>query len=266
MLKLPDMQTGVRLAVLGRSRPEIVAAILGETDDAEARLRIHRHHILTSLTEALKTNFPVVCEVVDPRFFAYAADAFIRAHPPRSPCLKEYGAPFAGFLSGFPPVRHLPYLADLARLEWAVLEAEHAADETPIAAESLRDLAVTDYPNLAFQLDPSVRLLRTLWSVERIWAAHREGALHNSIDLGSQGARLIVRRRGGGVEVESVDAATFAFVAALRHGRPLAKAGAAGLAADPFFDMAMTLRRLMAEEAFTGFSVLPTRNRGDIEP
>lgn len=266
MLKLPDLQNGVRLSVLGRSRPEIIAAILGAEGEAEARLGIHRHHILHSLTEALKSNFEVVCRVVDERFFGYAADAFIRMHPPSAPCLAEYGAEFPDFIRAFEPARALPYLGDLARLEWAVLEARNAPDAAPITAESLRQIPVADYPNLVLQLDPSLRTLRTLWPVERIWAAHQDEEPQAAIELGSEGSRLIVRRRGAEIEVESVEPATFAFMAALRHGRCLAKAGAAGLAADPFFDMAMALRGLLGAQAVVGFSVPPTRNRGVRQP
>lgn len=263
MLKLRDVQCGVRMAVLGHGRPEIIAAILGEEAEAEARLRVHRHNVLSSLTEALKANFPVVCRVVDERFFAFAADTFIRAHPPTAPCLAEYGAAFPDFLRAFEPARGLPYLGDLARLEWAVLEARNAPDALPIGPETLRHVPIVDYPSLTLQLDPSLRLLRSLWAVQKIWAAHQDAVRPGLIDLGSEGARLTIRRHGDGVEVESFDPATFAFVAALHCGRPLAKAGAAALAADPFFDMAMALRRLLAEDALVGFSVLTTPNRGE---
>ena len=49
-------------------------------------------------------------------------------------------------------------------------------------------------------------------------------------------------------------------------GRPLAQAGEAGLAADPFFDMATALRRLLVEDAFVGFSVLSTPTEEALEP
>jgi hypothetical protein len=266
MLKLPDLQMGVRLSVLGRSRPEIIAAIVGGEEEAEGRLAVHRHHILRSLTGALKANFPVLCQVVDERFFAYAADAFIRMHPPSAPSLAEYGAEFPDFIRSFEAARTLPYLGDLARLEWAVMQARNAPDAAPIAADSLRQVPVVEYPNLSFRLDPSLTLLRTRWGVERIWAAHQGGEPAAQIDLGSEGSRLIVRRRGAEIEVERVDRASFAFLAALRHGRRLAEAGAAGLAADPFFDMAMALKRLLAEGALVGFSILPTVNRGASQP
>ena len=266
MLELPDLQMGVRLSVLGGSRPEIIAAIVGDEEDAEGRLAVHRHHILRSLTEALKANFPVLCQVVDERFFAYAADAFIRMHPPSAPSLAEYGAEFPDFIRSFEAARTLPYLRDLARLEWAVMQARNAPDSAPIGADSLRQVPAVEYPDLSFQLDPSLKLLHTRWAVERIWAAHQGAEPAARIDLGSEGSRLVVRRRDAEIAVERVDRASFAFLAALRHGRCLAKAGAAGLAADPFFDLAMALRRLLAEEALVGFSGLPTANRGVSQP
>src|SRR4051794_29210818 len=190
MLKLRDLQSGVRRTVLGNNRPEIVAAILGEESEAEARLNIHRRHVLHSLTEALKANFPVVCRVVDPRFFAYAADTFIRSNPPTTPCLAEYGDAFPDFLSGFEPAQGLPYLPDLARLEWAVVEAKYAPDAVPITAESLRHVAVREYPSLSFTMDPSLRLLHAQSAVQRIWAAHQGCDEPESIDLGSAQAWL----------------------------------------------------------------------------
>jgi hypothetical protein len=266
MLKLRDVQDGVRRAVLGSSRPDIIAAILGEETEAEARLNIHRHHVIYTLTEALRANFPVVCRVVDPRFFAYAADAFIRSNPPTAPCLAEYGEAFPDFLASFEPARGLPYLADLAKLEWAVVEAKYAADALPISAETLRHVPVEDYPNLAFNLDPSLRLLHARSAVQRIWAAFQEPNEPESIELGSEQAWLVVRRRNEAVEVANVEPATFAFIAVLRSGRPLAEAGEAGLAADPFFDMATALRRLLVEDAFVGFAVLSTPTEELSEP
>src|SRR5262245_4991536 len=258
MLKLHEIQSGVRRAVLGSSRPEIVAAILGEEAEAQARLNIHRHHVIHSLTEALKANFPVVCRVVDPRSSAYAADSVIRSHPPTAPCLAEYGGAFADFLIGFEAARGLTYLPDLARLEWAVVEAKYAPDAPPVTAETLRHVPVADYPNLSFHLDPSLRLLHARSSVQTIWAAYQGPSDPVTIDLGSDQAWLVVRRRNETVEVASVDPATFAFIAVLQSDRPLAEAGAAGLAVDPFFDMATALRQLLVEDTFVGFSVLST--------
>jgi hypothetical protein len=71
---------------------------------SRARLEIYRHHVRTSLTSVLEATFPVICRLVDRRFFAYAADTYLRAHPPTGPCLFEYGDGFPDFLAAFPTV------------------------------------------------------------------------------------------------------------------------------------------------------------------
>ena len=71
------------------------------------------------LIDALDVD-DLVCRLVDKDFFAYAAYKYLREHPPHSRCLVEYGADFADFLARFAPCQDLPYLADVARFEWAL--------------------------------------------------------------------------------------------------------------------------------------------------
>ncbi|HET7341829.1 MAG TPA: DNA-binding domain-containing protein, partial [Methylomirabilota bacterium] len=116
------------------------AGVAADGLSAIARVAVYRHHVLTSLTAALATTFPVVARLVDPRFFAWAADAYVRAQPPRGPCLAEYGDTFPDFLAAFPACRDLVYLPDVARLEWAMNAARQAPDVPPLGADAARAL------------------------------------------------------------------------------------------------------------------------------
>jgi hypothetical protein len=150
MITLSEMQTRMRDAILARE-PKQLDDILGSS---AKRFEIHRRHFISSITAALEKTFPAVVSLVDRRFFAYAADTFIRSMRPRSPCLAEYGAELPEFLAGFPACANLPYLADVARLEWAIHAAYHSAD-------SSRD------EDSVF--DASVHHLASRFPVHRIW-------------------------------------------------------------------------------------------------
>jgi len=115
MSTLRELQRDVRDALLGEAEAT-VGEIAGDGVAPAARLAVYRHHVLTSLTAALETTFPVVVRLVDQRFFRYACDGYVRAQPPAGPCLFEYGATFPDFLAGFEPCRHLTWLPDFARL------------------------------------------------------------------------------------------------------------------------------------------------------
>src|SRR5262245_29966438 len=103
MLTLPDIQAGFAAAILREDASDGVPAIVADGLPSAARVQLYRNHVLTSLTETLATTYPVVCRLVDRRFFGFAADAYIRRDPPTSPCLFEYGVTFPDFLASFPP-------------------------------------------------------------------------------------------------------------------------------------------------------------------
>jgi len=99
--------------------------------DPAARLGIYRNNVVTRLTQSLSAAYPVVSQLVDPSFFAYAAGEFIGRHLPESGCLSNYGVTFPAFLAEFPPAAELKYLPDVANLEWAIHDIRCATASSP---------------------------------------------------------------------------------------------------------------------------------------
>jgi putative DNA-binding protein len=252
MTGLRDLQAAVGRAVLGQDEPSLRDAIHGDGIEPAARLRIYRHHYETSLAEALQAIYPVVCRLVDERFFAFAAHEYVKASPPRRVCLHEYGADFADFLASFPPCRELVYLADVARMEQQINTALHSPAAEALGPEAFLDVALDDYPRLVFRLLPSVSYLESPWPVDRIWLGQQEGR-EVAVDLGEGGCHLEIRQRGEEVVFSRLDMPQFILRRALLAGETLESAAAAALAADPMFDLAMALRGLLAEGLVTGF-------------
>jgi hypothetical protein len=259
MPTLRELQAMFRRAMFGAEVPPLVEAIAADGLTPAARLQIYRHHVLTSLTEALQATFPVVCRLVDARFFGYAADTYIRQHPPEAPCLFEYGAPFSAFLATFPPCRELVYLADVARLEWALNVALHAEACAPIAPDALRDMPGDEVAGLTFQCHPSLTLLRSPWPIDQIWRANQAAAAMTAaaIDLRAGGVCLEILRWEDAVGFRTLAPPVYVFRAALATGQRLASAVEAALAADEGFDVVRALGALLADGIITGWAQSP---------
>jgi len=255
MAALRDLQAAIGTAMLGGDAGAAAREIEPDGLAPEARLEIYRHHVLTTLASALEATFPVICRLVDRRFFAYAADAYVRAHPPAGPCLFEYGDTFPDFLAAFPPCRDLAYLPDVARLEWAMSAALHAPDVDAMDPACLADVAAEDMPRLTFSVDPSVSFLDSRWPIDRIWRATQDGAPGDPVDLAAGGVRLEIRRAGDVATVRALAAADHALRTALARGGTLEDAAAAALGADSHFDLTAALHALLDERIFTGFAV-----------
>ena len=225
----------------------VARAIAGDGLAPEARLAVYRHHVLSSLTAALETTFPVVVRLVDPRFFRFACDRYIRSEPPIGPCLFEYGATFPDFLARFEPCRHLAWLPDVARLEWAMNAALHAADAEPLTVEALRVRPAGTLEAAQLALHPSVSLLESPWPVDAVWQA-QQPAGDGVADLAVGGVRLCVWRRSDDVVFRALSHAAFAFRHAVARERGLAAAIAAALDADPDADLATLVREALDDE------------------
>jgi hypothetical protein len=255
MPALRELQAVIGTAMLGGDAGAAAREIEPDGLAPEARLEIYRHHVLTTLTSALEATFPVICRLVDRRFFAYAADTYVRAHPPTGPCLFEYGDSFPDFLAAFPPCRDLAYLPDVARLEWAMSVALHAPDVDAMDPACLAHVAAEDMPRLTFTVDPSVSFLASPWPIDRIWRANQDGASGDPVDLASGGVRLEVRRAGDVATVRELAVADHALRTALAGGATLEDAAAAALGVDSHFDLTVALHALLGERIFTGFAV-----------
>ena len=255
MPTLHDLQTAVGAVMLGGDATLAEASVHGDGLGASARLAVYRHHVLASLTAVLESTYPIVVRLVDARFFRYAVDRYIHAHPPLRPCLFEYGATFGDFLARFPPTRHLAYLPDVARLEWAMNAALNAPDLEAAAPETLS-------PASPVALHPSVSLLRSPWPIDMIWRANqpeREGAV---VDLETGGVRLQVWRAGDEVVFRPLSIAEDALRRALTSAGRLDAAAEAALAADATADVATLVRGVLEE----GVLVRPLPSTENPEP
>jgi hypothetical protein len=217
------------------------------------RFAVHRNNVVASLVDALADTFPVVQRLVGREFFRAMAALFVRRHPPDSPLLHRYGGGLPDFIAAFAAARALPYLADVARLEFARVQACHAADAAPLApAATTSALSCGERAGeLRLRLHPSLRCLASPFAIVSLWAAHQQEDEPGAIDV-SQAECAIVVRPAFEVLVLRCDAATAAFLAV--EGGLGERAAAA--AAVPGFDLGATLGLLIAHGAVTGL-VLP---------
>jgi hypothetical protein len=220
--------------------------------DPALRFAVYRNNVVSSLVAALAETFPVVRELVGGEFFDALAREFVRLHAPASPMLAEYGAGFADFMAGFEPAAALPYLADVARLEFARLQAFHAADAPWLDARHLAtSLARPErLADTRVRLHPSLQVLVSGHAVVSLWAAHQGHGELAEVDPAQPEAALVLREHDDAAVI-AVPQATAYFVQALAAGHTLGRAATAGAAAA--FDLSAALGLLIAHGAFTAW-------------
>jgi len=227
LTSLLELQLAMKAALLTGSDEVAEAAIVPNGIAPAARLQVYRNNVVGNLTGALRLTFPAVERLVGPDFFAAAAVRFIAVEPPRRANLYDWGDGFAGFLEAFAPAASLPYLADVARLEWAVGRALHAPEAPALDVQALAQLTEDQQDSVRFRAHPSVSLLTLAHPAHRIWQAvlARDDAALRAIDPGCGGERLVVHHSATtGAEVLHVSADGMRFTTALCAGMALSEA------------------------------------------
>lgn len=220
------------------------------------RLDVYRGNRLASYRNALSATYPVVCRLTGAAFFAAAVDAYAAAHPSRSGDLNVYGDAFGEFLEAYPPASGLPYLADVARLEWAIDEAHRAAEAPHVPEAVLAALAIVAadrVSELRLRLDPSCRIVESPYPVLQIWRANQpreDGRAPVMLDEGPD--TLLVQRDASGVRVESVSRGEHAWLRELAAHASLGAAIERARQADASFDLGVALQQRITAGTIIG--------------
>src|SRR5512134_2126308 len=142
------------MPLLREAQLAFAGRVFGTRHSVSPREQIYRNNVFISLTGALADVYPVVQRLVGEKFFAQLARRYIRAYPSRSGNLHDFGRHLGGFMLPMKELKGLPYLADVAALEWACHESFHAAE-----AAALDFSRLTHPENAKALLHPAARLV-----------------------------------------------------------------------------------------------------------
>jgi hypothetical protein len=126
-------------------------------------------------------------------FHALVLD-FLTAEPPHSFSLRHLGQSLPAFLRGPTSRRARPWLADLAALEWARVEAYDRADASPLGLADLQRLPPERFAELPLRAVPALIALEVAGGVDELWRAIEAGS--SPVDPSGAPQPLVVWRQG----------------------------------------------------------------------
>jgi hypothetical protein len=231
----------------GRATPDAVAGPKGKA--ARKRYNVYRNNVTVSLIDALAAVFPATERITGTEFFRAMARFHVRATPPTSPLLFDYGHDFPEFIQSYEYARSMPWLADVARIERAWLDAYHAADAEPLSPLALASIAPERLSDTVLTPHPATRVLRSRFPAVSIFAANRgDGPVGRIEATGPEDA--LVTRPGLDIVVRHLPPDGAVFMTRLIAGDRLGQAAASALAESPEFDLAANIAGMLDAGAF----------------
>lgn len=218
--------------------------------DPLPRFNVYRNNVVVSLVQALRDSCPaLVAEVGTETFDAWAL-RFVRTHPPEHPVLALYGHGLYGHSFAQALTPHLRpeqrWLADLARLDMARIQAFHAADAAPSDGTDLWPLTSEPERLAATRLHllPGVAVVCSSGPVFDTWARHHGHAVPCRAP---QAQSVLIAREAWDVAVIAIDHGSALWIQGLLQGLPLGHALAYAQEQDADVDLAQALALLIRQ-------------------
>jgi hypothetical protein len=178
------------------------------------RLDVYRHGYEARLVECLADDYPVLKVALSEEAFDSLCRRYIARFPSEAPNLNAYG-------------RHMPevcegFAADLARLEWAIVEVIHEASRAPMTMESLAAIPEEGWGSARLVASRALRLLALEHPANDYFQAVRDG--HSPLLPPPGSSAAVVYRSGHTVWRMGLTPPMHRVLAALLGGEPLEQA------------------------------------------
>lgn len=228
--------------------PPVVAGPHGKA--AAKRYNVYRNNVTVSLINALAAVFPATQRITGTDFFRAMARFHVRATPPVSPLLFEYGRDFPDFIERYEYAQSLPWLADVARIERAWLDAYHAADAEPLTPQTFGSVPPEHLSDTVLLPHPATRIVRSRYPAVTIFSANRVSDPVGQIEAADPEDALVTRPKLE-VVVRQLPPGGAVFLTHLMSGQSLGAAVSAAMADSSAFDLPANIAGFLAAGAFS---------------
>lgn len=268
----------------GRAMKEMAASFIAPNSRLSSfeRLEIYNRQYWFRVLSALGEDFPALSAVVGSQAFDRISVAYLCAHPSRSFSLRNLGSHLGEWLAAHPGYagRRNCLAVDVARIEWAFVEAFDSAERSPLTLEQISTLDASS----SLALQPHVRLLALEYPADDLVLNLHEREKRQTSEAGvrheasSKPATIPrIRRRATWVAAHRVDLAVyyrrlereeFCTLVAIQQGIPLAEAVATGFAESriPELRRPQNIQRWFATWAELGWICAPELSDSLLEP
>jgi hypothetical protein len=119
---------------------------------SEQLINIYRNNFLISISELLEQLFPVTQALVGSDYFTQTSRQFIHDCPLKEPHLNHYGGNFVSFLGELEVLKKMPFVTQMAELEWQLDRISHIHYEPNFDFDALSQIGEDQYLDIHFSL------------------------------------------------------------------------------------------------------------------
>lgn len=220
------------------------------------RFNVYRNNFVVLNSDALADMYPVVKRLVGDAAFSVLATTYVRQFPPQERALLLYGENFPQFIAKLPELSSLPYLPDVARLEYLWTATYHAAEGETITKQEVASINADEFAGIRLVPHPSMHCIRSDYPIFRIWEANQNEEIEELISLDEGSSYIILIRPRTEVEVREVSQGSYIFLCKLQEGDSIDSAYTSATQADASFGLVTFFAHHLFDGTFSSMQKL----------
>jgi hypothetical protein len=189
--------------------------------DVAVRLHAYADGYPARIREVLVDTFPALTHLIGERRTTELTHRYLAACRPRSFNLNLAGHGLPGYLRSDPLSADLPFLPDLALLEWRLAVAFHAQQLDPLDPMRLASWAPADWETAVLRFQPAVAVISSPWPLRALRAARETPPEKIDINMSLGPEHLLLYRQGFTVRCDPIGAAEAGTLGSLLSGASL---------------------------------------------
>jgi hypothetical protein len=137
--------------------------------DPHNGLKVYRSNLIFGLIGAMKDSYVFTKVLLGESNFNFFCRDFLYQNPSHNADLIQYGAGFGKFLSTREEIKKIAFIADVARLEWALERAFYSGVEKSFSGDVSQS-----WKNAVPVFKKAVQLVRTHYKIHEAWLSFTE--------------------------------------------------------------------------------------------
>jgi hypothetical protein len=213
LMELPDILAGAPAVAAGSERLSPVE-----------QLNVYREQFWLRHMGALEEDFPSLVHLLGEEAWNDLGAAYLAAHPPDSFTLRDLGKKLSEFVHRVAPYSRDVFLYDLARVEWAFVEAFDAADAPPLDVSTIGAAGEDEWARATVVFHPAMQRLALSYPADEYRAAVRSKAVPGPERPSPSPRYLVVYRGPENLQYIDIEPLAFALLEKLSRGDALGAA------------------------------------------
>ena len=135
------------------------------------RVEIYANMYFYRLLDAIKEDFPATLALLGEVHFHNLITGYLTESPPTDPSITEASRHLAEFARNSSALDKWPFIADLIRLERAMVEVFLGPDARPLSVDAMKGIPAAQWPSLRITVHPALQVINSDWRVDEILRA-----------------------------------------------------------------------------------------------